>query len=66
MISEHIKGLAESIVKDADGNPTTPEKMHVERKLEEAKRVSPDEARSIEGGIRLPARSAKNEPPSRF
>jgi hypothetical protein len=64
MPTEHIKGLVEKTVKDADGNPTTPQKMHVERVLEEAKRAAPESARPIQTGVRLPARSAKNEPPS--
>jgi hypothetical protein len=66
MITEYIKGLVQNTVKDADGNPTTPQKMHVERVLEKAKRGAPNMARTIQSGVRLPARCAKNEPPSRF
>jgi hypothetical protein len=63
MVTEHIKDMVGKTVKDADGNPTTPEKLHVERVLEEPKRAVPETAHNIQSGVRLPARCAKNEPP---
>jgi hypothetical protein len=60
MEKEHIKGVPENIVKNADGNPISPQEMMAARKLEEAKRMA--QTGEVKGGGRMPARSAKNDP----
>jgi hypothetical protein len=59
-MEKHVKGVPENIVKNAEGNPISPQEMMAARKLEEAKRTA--QAGEIRGGGRMPARSAKNDP----
>jgi hypothetical protein len=60
MEKEHVKGVPENFVKNAEGNPISPQEMMGAHKLEEAKRMA--QPGKIKGSGRFPARSAKNDP----
>jgi len=62
MITDQVKGLPESAIKDASGKRTTPQKMRAERK--EAKSAAHEGIGDAESGVRLPARSSMNERPA--
>jgi hypothetical protein len=60
MDKPHVKGVADNVVKNAEGNVITPQRMRAERKLDDVKRAT-HTTREFIGGGRLPARSAMNE-----
>jgi hypothetical protein len=60
MDKPHVKGVADNVVKNVEGNVITPQRMRAERKLDDVKRAT-DTAREFIGGGRIPARSAMNE-----
>jgi len=59
----HVKGVSGNKVIDAEGKTISPQRMLADRQIDLAKE---GHIREIQSGVRLPARSAKNEPPSRF
>jgi hypothetical protein len=64
MEKAHVKGVTTAAVKNAEGETISPQKMSADRKMEGANGARPRD--DVQGGVRLPARSAKHEPPSRF
>ena len=60
MDKPHVKGVGDNVVRDAEGNPISPQVMMAARKLEGAKRMA--QAGEVKGGGRMPASSAKNDP----
>lgn len=63
MDKRHVRGATDGTVKDAEGKTITPQEMLAGRKKDPAKE---GQLRDNQSPARLPARSAKNEPPSPF
>ena len=59
MDKPHVKGVGDNVVRDAEGNPISPQVMMAARKLDDLKRAA-REGIGKSGG-RMPARSALNE-----
>jgi hypothetical protein len=63
MDKAHVKGPTGGTADSAQGRTITPREMTAGRKADAAKQRQQD---NISSGCRLPARSAKNEPPPYF
>jgi hypothetical protein len=61
MDKPHVKGVGDNVVRDAEGNPISPQVMMAARKLDDLKRAAHEGIGEIKCGGRMPARSSLNE-----